>query len=182
VTALLHGLGLPHGRFEFRIETRETFGPDGSDEVRFFFTANKNQPPEEISKVASGGEISRLMLAIKYLISDSLDIPTVIFDEIDSGVSGEIADKLGTQIAKIAQGRQVLNITHLPQVASKGDHHYLVYKYDDDQSSNTGMRLLNEQERVIELAKMLSGENLTDEAIQNARVLLEASHGTQPRS
>jgi DNA repair protein RecN (Recombination protein N) len=182
VTALLHGLGMPHGRFEIRIETRETFGPDGSDEVRFFFTANKNQPPEEISKVASGGEISRLMLAIKYLISDSLDIPTVIFDEIDSGVSGEIADKLGTQIAKIAQGRQVLNITHLPQVASKGDHHYLVYKYDDDKSSNTGMRLLNEQERVIELAKMLSGENLTDEAIQNARVLLEASHGTQPRS
>ncbi|MFO7617979.1 MAG: DNA repair protein RecN, partial [Bacteroidales bacterium] len=120
VTTLLRELGMPHGRFEIRLETRDLFGQDGSDEVKFFFSANKNQAPEEISKVASGGEISRLMLAIKYLISDSLDIPTVIFDEIDSGVSGEIADKLGTQIARIAEGRQVLNITHLPQVASKG--------------------------------------------------------------
>ena len=144
----------------------------GIDTVGFYFTANKNQEPQELAKVASGGEISRLMLCIKSLISESIDIPTLIFDEIDSGVSGEIAFRMGSMIRNIGKGRQVLNITHLPQVAANGDHHYLVYKYDDEHVTHTTMRALNPDERITELAKMLSGEEMTDEAIQNAKVLL----------
>lgn len=174
VSSLLKELGMPHGRFEVHQNPTDSFTPEGRDEVRFYFAANKNQVPEEISRVASGGEISRLMLSVKYLISDSLAIPTVIFDEIDAGVSGDIADKLGTLISKVATGRQVLNITHLPQVASKGDHHYLVYKYDDEKTTHTAIRLLSAEDRVLELAKMLSGENITPEAVQNARVLLSS--------
>ena len=172
VSNLVKELGMPNGRFEVKHELVLEFTPDGIDEVRFWFSANKNQPTEELSIVASGGETSRLMLSIKSLNSNSLAIPTVIFDEIDSGVSGDIADKVGNLISRISKGRQVLNITHLPQVASKGDFHYKVFKYDDAETTHTTMKLLSADERVTELAKMLSGENITPEAIQNARVLL----------
>ncbi|MFA5816455.1 MAG: DNA repair protein RecN [Bacteroidales bacterium] len=172
VSQLVRELGMPNGRFEVHHEVSKEFTPDGIDEVRFWFSANKNQPAEELSIVASCGETSRLMLSIKSLISNSLAIPTVIFDEIDSGVSGDIADKVGNLISRISKGRQVLNITHLPQVASKGDHHYKVFKYDDVKTTHTTMKLLTTEERVTELAQMLSGENITPEAIQNARVLL----------
>jgi len=172
VSQLVRELGMPNGRFEVHHEVSKEFSPDGIDEVRFWFSANKNQPAEELSIVASGGETSRLMLSIKSLISNSLAIPTVIFDEIDSGVSGEIADKVGNLISRISKGRQVLNITHLPQVASKGDYHYKVFKYDDVNTTHTAMKLLTTEERVTELAQMLSGESITPEAIQNARVLL----------
>lgn len=172
VSNLVKELGMPNGRFEVKHELVREFSPDGIDEVRFWFSANKNQPTEELSIVASGGETSRLMLSIKSLNSNSLAIPTVIFDEIDSGVSGDIADKVGNLISRISKGRQVLNITHLPQVASKGDFHYKVFKYDDAETTHTTMKLLSADERVTELAKMLSGENITPEAIQNARVLL----------
>lgn len=172
VSQLVRELGMPNGRFEVHHEICREFSPDGIDEVRFWFSANKNQLAEELSIVASGGETSRLMLSIKSLISNSLAIPTVIFDEIDSGVSGDIADKVGNLISRISKGRQVLNITHLPQVASKGDYHYKVYKYDDADTTHTTMKLLTPDERVSELAQMLSGENITPEAIQNARVLL----------
>lgn len=172
VSHLVRELGMPNGRFEVHHEVSKEFSPDGIDEVRFWFSANKNQPAEELSIMASGGETSRLMLSIKSLISNSLAIPTVIFDEIDSGVSGEIADKVGNLISRISKGRQVLNITHLPQVASKGDYHYKVFKYDDVNTTHTAMKLLTTEERVTELAQMLSGESITPEAIQNARVLL----------
>jgi DNA repair protein RecN (Recombination protein N) len=172
VSGLVRELGMPNGRFEVHHELTKEFSPDGIDVVRFWFSANKNQPAEELSIVASGGETSRLMLSIKSLISNSLAIPTVIFDEIDSGVSGDIADKVGNLISRISKGRQVLNITHLPQVASKGDYHYKVFKYDDANTTHTTMKLLTPEERVTELAQMLSGENITPEAIQNARVLL----------
>lgn len=172
VSQLVRELGMPNGRFEIHHEVSKEFSPDGIDEVRFWFSANKNQPAEELSIVASGGETSRLMLSIKSLISNSLAIPTVIFDEIDSGVSGDIADKVGNLISRISKGRQVLNITHLPQVASKGDFHYKVFKYDDAETTHTTMKLLTTEERVSELAQMLSGESITPEAIQNARVLL----------
>jgi DNA repair protein RecN (Recombination protein N) len=172
VSNLVKELGMPNGRFEVKHELVREFSPDGNDEVKFWFSANKNQPTEELSIVASGGETSRLMLSIKSLNSNSLAIPTVIFDEIDSGVSGDIADKVGNLISRISKGRQVLNITHLPQVASKGDFHYKVFKYDDAETTHTTMKLLSADERVTELAKMLSGENITPEAIQNARVLL----------
>ena len=172
VTGLLKELGMPHGKFDIRLETNAKMDDTGIDTVGFYFTANKNQEPQELAKVASGGEISRLMLCIKSLISESIDIPTLIFDEIDSGVSGEIAFRMGSMIRNIGKGRQVLNITHLPQVAANGDHHYLVYKYDDEHVTHTTMRALNPDERITELAKMLSGEEMTDEAIQNAKVLL----------
>lgn len=172
VLDLMKDLGMPGGSFRAAIEPLPEYSVDGKDAIRFLFSANKNQPPEELSRVASGGETSRLMLSIKSLISDSLAIPTVIFDEIDAGVSGEIADKVGNLISRLSAGRQILNITHLPQVASKGDHHYLVYKYDDDHTTHTSIRHLNPEERVMELAKMLSGEKVTPEALENARVLL----------
>lgn len=172
VSQLVRELGMPNGRFEVHQEVTAEFSQDGIDEVRFWFSANKNQPTEELSVVASGGETSRLMLSIKSLISNSLAIPTVIFDEIDSGVSGDIADKVGNLISRISKGRQVLNITHLPQVASKGDYHYKVYKFDDAQTTHTTMKLLTTEERITELAQMLSGESITPEAIRNARVLL----------
>jgi len=172
VSQLVRELGMPNGRFEVHHEELKEFSPDGTDEIRFWFSANKNQPAEDLSIVASGGETSRLMLSIKSLISTSLAIPTVIFDEIDSGVSGDIADKVGNLISRISKGRQVLNITHLPQVASKGDFHFKVFKYDDVETTHTTMKLLTSEERVTELAQMLSGENITAEAIQNARVLL----------
>jgi len=175
VSQLVRELGMPNGRFEVHHEETHEFSSEGTDEIMFWFSANKNQPAEELSLVASGGETSRLMLSIKSLISNSLAIPTVIFDEIDSGVSGDIADKVGNLISRISKGRQVLNITHLPQVASKGDYHYKVYKYDDSKTTHTTMKLLTADERITELAQMLSGENITPEAIQNARVLLKKS-------
>ncbi len=174
VSELVRELGMPNGRFEVHHEKSEEFTQDGMDEIRFYFSANKNQPAEELSIVASGGETSRLMLSIKSLISNSLAIPTVIFDEIDSGVSGDIADKVGNLISRISSGRQVLNITHLPQVASKGDYHYKVFKYDDATTTHTTMKLLSPDERVTELAQMLSGESITPEAMENARVLLKS--------
>jgi len=172
VSAHLKELGIPHARFMVEWKPAADFQPNGMDILRFLFSANKNQTPEEISKVASGGEISRLMLAIKTLISDSNDIPTLIFDEIDAGVSGEIAHRMGSMILSIASGRQVINITHLPQVAALGHHHFLVYKFDDDHSTRTAIRALDSEERIGELAKMLSGDRVTEEAIRNARVLL----------
>jgi DNA repair protein RecN (Recombination protein N) len=175
VAMLLKDLGMPNGRFAVHHEISREFTVDGIDEIRFWFSSNKNQPPEELSLVASGGETSRLMLSIKSMISNSLAIPTVVFDEIDSGVSGDIADKVGNLISRISKGRQVLNITHLPQVASKGDFHYKVYKYDDATTTHTSMKLLTIEERINELAQMLSGENITPEAIQNAKVLLNIS-------
>ncbi len=173
VTALARDLGMPNATFRVEHRQSDELLADGKDEIRFLFAANKNQVPEELIRVASGGETSRLMLSIKSLISDSLAVPTVIFDEIDAGVSGDIADKVGNLMVRLSSGRQILNITHLPQVASKGDHHYLVYKFDDDTSTHTSIRRLENEERIMELAKMLSGEKITQEAIQNARVLLK---------
>jgi DNA repair protein RecN (Recombination protein N) len=112
------------------------------------------------------------MLSIKSLLSDSLELPTIIFDEVDSGVSGEIAEKVGAIIKKMSHGKQVINITHLPQVAGKGDYHYLVHKYDEAGATITDIKLLGDEDRVLEIARMLSGEELTEAAISNARELL----------
>ena len=172
VQNILVELGMPNARFDISHLSLEKPKSDGLDEMEFLFAANKNQDPVEVTKVASGGEISRLMLSIKGLISKSLSVKTLIFDEIDAGVSGEIADKMGKLIKSISSDRQVLNITHLPQVARSGDHHYVVYKYDDAESSHTAMKKLGHDERIQELAKMLSGEKVTEEALNNARQLL----------
>ncbi len=173
VTGILQDLGIPNATYILQHKILEDFTPHGKDFIQFLFSANKNTQPLEISKIASGGELSRFMLAIKSLISDSMGLPTIIFDEIDTGVSGEIADKVGNIIKNMSRGMQVINITHLPQVASKGDYHYLVYKTEDVQNTRTLIKLLTPDERHLEIAKMLSGKELTEAAKENARELLK---------
>jgi DNA repair protein RecN (Recombination protein N) len=172
VISILKQVGIPNARFSVLHTRLESFTPQGTDRVEFQFSANKQAICQDIGKIASGGELSRLMLAIKSLISSSLELPTIIFDEVDAGVSGEIAEKVGLIMKSMSGNMQVINITHLPQVAAKGDYHYLVYKYDKEKESITDIRLLDPEERVLELAKMLSGEELTEAAISNARELL----------
>ena len=140
--------------------------------IRFLFTANRNTALQPIEKVASGGEMSRLMLALKALVVSHMQLPTIIFDEIDTGVSGAIADKMGEIVTALAAQLQVINITHLPQVASKGDHHFFVYKEDTPSGTQTRIRELTADERVTEIAKMLSGSAVTQAAIDQARLLL----------
>jgi DNA repair protein RecN (Recombination protein N) len=172
VTLLLVDLGIPNGRFEIK-HSKADYTINGIDRVQFLFSANKNIELQDISRIASGGELSRLMLSIKSLLSDSRGLPTIIFDEIDMGVSGEIADKVGNIIKRMSAGMQIINITHLPQVACKGDFHYLVYKSDEGESTTAHIKLLGNEERHIEIARMLSGEELTEAAMQNARELLK---------
>ena len=172
VESQLRQLGIPNARFKVGIEKMEGYDQYGSDEIRFLFSANKQMALEEISRVASGGEVSRLMLCIKSLVSDRKGMPTLIFDEIDAGVSGEIADKVGGIMDQLAKGRQVMAITHLPQVASRGTDQFIVYKEDTTDATYTRIRKLQPEERIIEIARMLSGEEVTDAALSNARVLL----------
>ncbi len=175
ITEMLFDLGIPNASFRIQRVENQEFNATGRDEVMFLFSANKNVEVQEISKIASGGEISRLMLSIKSLISESIKLPTLIFDEIDSGISGEIAHKMGEIIKQMAKNSQIINITHLPQVASKGDFHYKVYKLETEVETSTKIRLLSHEERVQEIAKMLSGKQLTEIALQNAREFLEHS-------
>ena len=163
---------MPNSSFSANIETGSDFTSYGCDKVTFLFSANKQVASQDINKVASGGEISRVMLAIKSIIASSLAMPAVIFDEIDTGVSGDIADKMGNIMKQMSENMQVVSITHLPQVASKGQNHYLVYKVDDEKSTTTKIKLLLGEDRVVEIAKMLSGEQISNAAITNARVLL----------
>jgi DNA repair protein RecN (Recombination protein N) len=172
VVEMLTEVGLPNAGFSIVHEKLDDFNETGSDKIQFLFTANRNMPLQDIARVASGGELSRLMLCVKSLMSDSTGLPTIVFDEIDTGVSGETAEKVGNIIRRMAEKMQIINITHLPQVASKGKYHYLVYKTDDEKTSVTRMKLLNPAERRIEIAKMLSGEEVTNAALENARVLL----------
>ncbi len=145
---------------------------DGIDKVVFLFTANKGTTLKELSKVASGGELSRLMLAIKSLLANLAAMPTIIFDEIDTGISGEVASKVGSIMQQISKKHQVMAITHLPQIAGKGREHLLVYKTDIGNTTRTGIRQLNPDERVNEIARMLSGEKLTTAAVEHAKGLL----------
>jgi DNA repair protein RecN len=147
-------------------------GDNGSDAVRFLFSANKGHALAEMSKVASGGELSRLMLSIKSLTAKNTALPTIIFDEIDTGVSGEVANKVGQIMEQLADNLQVITITHLPQIASKGQSHYFVYKDDEADTTRTRIKQLNQEERVQEIAKMLSGDRMGESALQNARELL----------
>ena len=172
VLNILESIGLKHSGFTIRHAIKDP-GTYGIDSIEFLFSANKNVALQAINKVASGGELSRLMLAIKYLISSASGLPAIIFDEIDTGVSGEIADMVGNLIKEMSSNMQVINITHLPQVASKGDYHFLVYKQSDNGETRTLIKELNRNERLKEIAKMLSGDSVTEEAIENARVLLK---------
>jgi DNA repair protein RecN (Recombination protein N) len=149
-------------------------GVNGLDSVRFLFSANKGHALAEMSKVASGGELSRLMLSIKSLVAKNTALPTIIFDEIDTGISGEVANKAGQIMEQLANNLQVITITHLPQIASKGQSHYFVYKDEEGATTYTRIKQLNVQERVIEIAKMLSGDKPGESALQNARELLSS--------
>jgi len=173
VLADLKQLGMPKSKFTVQHETLPEFSPSGIDSVAFHFSANSDVTPAEISRIASGGEMSRLMLAIKNLLRTSKALPTVIFDEIDSGVSGEIALKMGTILKAFSASTQIINITHLPQIAAKGDAHFVVYKYEESGKTFTSVKQLEEKDRVEELAKMVGGESVTESTLTTARELLE---------
>ena len=167
VDAILHKVGMSSAQLRVAITTGEITS-SGIEHIEFLFTANEGIAPRAIEKIASGGELSRVMLALKAILSRTLNLPTIIFDEIDTGVSGSVANAVGEVIATLSATMQVIDITHLPQVASKGNCHFLVYKSD----STTNMRALTDDERVVEIAKMLSGDSVTEAAIAQAQILL----------
>ena len=173
IATQLGELGMPFAKFKIDYLESELTNT-GFDKIEFLFSANKQLSFQDVAKVASGGEMSRLMLSIKTLLAKQGDLPTIIFDEIDTGVSGEVADKMGGIIKDVSQDIQIINITHLPQIASKGDYHFFVYKESDDNSTSTQIKMLSKEERITEIAKMLSGQNLTPAAIQNAKALLKS--------
>ena len=166
-------LGMPKSRFLLEHKKLSDFSETGVDTIFILFSANADSEPDEISKIASGGEMSRLMLAIKNLLRSSKALPTVIFDEIDAGVSGEIAVKMGNIIKSFAESTQIINITHLPQIAAKGNSHYQVYKYEQNGKTFTSIKKLFGKERAEELAKMVGGENFSESNLQTAIELLE---------
>ena len=165
-------LGMPNIRFRSEIIAEKHPNIYGLDSVLFQFSANKNVPLQPVAEIASGGEISRLMLCLKSMIAGATALPTIIFDEIDTGVSGEIADKMGEVMREFGKNMQVLAITHLPQIAAKGKAHYKVYKSDDEHITTTNLVRLSDEERLTEIARMLSGSTVTEAAIQNAKVML----------
>lgn len=168
----LSQLGMPNIQFKIRLIPIQQYTENGIDQVEFLFSANKNREMQRVEEIASGGEISRLMLAIKSLIAGKSDLPTIIFDEIDTGVSGEIAHRMGEIMLQMSRTMQVITITHLPQIAAKGEHHFRVYKDDSGQQTETYIQRLSATERVDEIATMLSGKVRGEAAIQNARELL----------
>jgi len=172
IRLMLAEVGMPHAQIKIEQQPAGQLNESGADRIRFLFSANKGTALQELSKVASGGEMSRLMLCIKALMAKLVTLPTIVFDEIDSGISGEIAFKVGSIIEKISARHQVMVITHLPQMASRGDAHLQVFKKITGKVTLTGIRSLARHERINEIAKMLSGEELSDAALENAKELL----------
>lgn len=172
---LLMELGIKHARFVVRISTLSEFVPTGMDEVKFLFAANKNQEPGDISRVASGGEISRVMLALKYVMSKNKQLPVIVFDEIDTGLSGEVAHRMARMMREMAMRMQVISISHLPQIAAAGNGHFKVYKEDHPDATISRIRKLSDLERVREIAGMISGKEITQAALDAAQNLLKQS-------
>jgi DNA repair protein RecN (Recombination protein N) len=175
VNSLLVQVAMPNAHFEieFKELPLEKSGKNGFDEINFLFSANKGFAPQMISKVASGGELSRLMLCIKSLIADQVKLPSVVFDEIDTGISGEAAQKVANVMRKHALSHQVIAISHLPQIAGKADQHLYVYKTNEGEQTQTAIRALTPNERIEEIARMLSGENPSEKVLAAARELIE---------
>ena len=169
---VLADLGMPHARFQIQNTLSENYYKNGKDVLQFLFSANKGGQYGELKKVASGGELSRVMLAIKKILSENSQLPTIIFDEIDSGVSGEISNKMAHIMSQMSQKMQVITITHLPQIAAKGNQHYKVYKEEVNNITTTNLKQLSEDERIVEIAEMLSGKNISDSALTHAKELL----------
>lgn len=165
-------LGMPNASFIIRLIPISEFKQNGQDNLAFQFSANKGSAPGELKKVASGGEMSRIMLSIKSILAEYETLPTLVFDEIDTGVSGEISNAMGRIMKRMSRHMQIFAITHLPQVASKGTHHFKVYKEDVEEATRTQIKALSEEERIVELAEMLGGKSLTDSALAHARQLL----------
>lgn len=165
-------LGMPNGAFEVELFSSETNGKDGCDKIRFLFNANRGEVLSELSRVASGGEKSRLMLAMKSMTGKKALLPTIVFDEIDTGVSGAVADRVGAILLSLSEAMQVITITHLPQIAGKGDHHFQVFKSVSEHITSTHVKKLNPDERIVEIAKLISGQEVTQTSMDSARQLL----------
>ena len=169
---LLSELGMENARFSINIKQTPTYYSNGKDELEFLFSANKGGNFGELKKVASGGELSRIMLAVKKVLSENTQLPTIIFDEIDTGVSGEVSNKIAAIMQQMSKHMQVISITHLPQVAAKGNNHYKVYKKEVNSITTTNLKLLTTEERIVEIAEMLSGKEISETAITHAKELL----------
>ena len=172
LTSFMHELGMPNGRFAITLTSTDTFFANGNDELSFLFSANKGGEFGQLKKVASGGELSRIMLAVKAIMAEHTALPTSMFDEIDTGVSGEISQKMGDIMKQMSQNRQVFAITHLPQIAAKGAYHFKVFKEDSKGKTTTHLKLLTEEERITELSEMLEGKNSGASARNHAIELL----------
>ena len=172
LTNFMHELGMPNGRFSITLTATDTVFSHGNDELLFLFSANKGGDFGQLKKVASGGELSRIMLAVKAIMAEHTALPTIMFDEIDTGVSGEISQKMGDIMKQMSQNRQVFAITHLPQIAAKGAYHFKVFKEDSKGKTTTHLKLLTEEERIIELSEMLEGKNSGASARNHAIELL----------
>ena len=168
-------LGMPNIQFQVSVSELADFTESGKDEVQFLFSANKNRPVQPVTQIASGGEVSRLMLTIKSLVAHKADLPTIIFDEIDTGVSGEIAHRMGEIMQTMSAEMQVITITHLPQIAAKGKQHYRVFKDETGLQTQTHIERLSIENRLTELAQMLSGKNITEAALRNAEEMLSSN-------
>ena len=174
IKELLAPLGIPNVKFSIEIQPSTVYDRNGHDDIRFMFSANRSVPMQEISQVASGGEIARVMLCIKSLMAGARALPTIIFDEIDTGVSGAVAERMAMLMKQMSDGnRQVLAITHLPQIAAIGQTHYKVFKTDDQDATHTRIAVLEGDDRIREIAGMMSGSTLTQAALDNAKALIE---------
>ncbi|MCG8803029.1 DNA repair protein RecN [Tenacibaculum finnmarkense] len=169
---LLTELGMPNARFSMELIPSDSYFYNGKDVLSFLFSANKGGNFGELKKVASGGELSRIMLSVKKILSENIQLPTIIFDEIDTGVSGEVSNKIAKIMQDMGTGMQVITITHLPQIAAKGVQHYKVYKGEENGVTTSNLKLLSEQERIIEIAEMLSGKDVSESALIHAKELL----------
>lgn len=172
ITDTVRSLGMPHATFRIEVSSSDTFTAEGADSVRFLFSANLGQAPADVEKIASGGELSRVMLAVKYALARRAKLPSILFDEIDTGVSGEISDRMGSIMQDMSRHMQVIAITHLPQIASRGDLQYKVFKQESEGTTRSRIALLSPEERTAELARMISGANITEAAMEHARELL----------
>src|SRR5690606_26578021 len=172
ITTLLSELGMSNARFDIKLIASDEYYSNGKDKIEFLFSANKGGNFGLLKKNASGGELSRIMLATKAILAEYKAMPTIIFDEIDTGVSGEIALKMAQIMQEMSKSRQVISITHLPQIASKGAHHYKVYKSVTESDTVSDLKLLTKEERIKEIAEMLSGKNFSDSALSHAKTLL----------
>jgi DNA repair protein RecN (Recombination protein N) len=165
-------LGIKSAAFEFKISQTDTFYTHGSDQLDVLFSANKGVAFGPLKKVASGGELSRIMLAVKSIISKHTQLPTLIFDEIDTGVSGEISNAIANLMVEMSRERQIFAITHLPQIAAKGHHHFKVYKEEIEGKTSSHLKEMSRDERIVEIAQMLSGESVSESARLHAKQLL----------